>query len=189
MEYKICSNCKVEKSFTEFNKNSSTKDNLHYLCKICHRMKSSQWQRDNLEKHNHYRNNYDKKRRTEDESFRLACNLRSRVRHALLKQLTHKTSKTEELLGISFEEFKDYIEFLMTSEMTWNNIDLDHVRPLSSYDLTDPEQLKEASHFSNIQPLLKEDNRSKGSKYHEHDLAVQKEKVYDYECFKYYSNL
>ena len=72
--------------------------------------------------------------------------------------------------------------------MNWKNIDLDHVRPLSSFDLTDPNQLKEASHFSNIQPLLKQDNRKKGSSYHEHDLAVQKEKVYDYECFKYYSN-
>ena len=76
----------------------------------------------------------------------------------------------------------------MTSDMNWNNIELDHVRPLSSFDLTDPEQLKEAAHFSNIQPLLKSDNRKKGSKYHEHDLVVQNEKVYDYECFKYYSS-
>ena len=70
--------------------------------------------------------------------------------------------------------------------MTWESIDLDHVRPLSSFDLTDSEQLKEACHYTNIQPLLKSDNRKKGSKYHEHDLVAQRNNLYDYEYFKYY---
>ena len=76
----------------------------------------------------------------------------------------------------------------MTPDMSWDTIDLDHVQPLSSFDLTNIEQLKEAAHYTNIQPLLKSDNRSKGSKYSEHDLAVQREKVYEYEYFKYYLN-
>ena len=135
---------------------------------------------------NNYRNNYIKERKSNDEAFRLACNLRSRLRKVLIKQLTNRSSKTEELLGISFEEFKDYIEFLMSPHMSWKNIDLDHVQPLSSYDLSDPIQLKEAAHFSNIQPLLKHDNRKKGSRYYEYDLMVQNEKVYEYEYFKYF---
>ena len=57
------------------------------------------------------------------------------------------------------------------------NIELDHVRPLSSFDLTNTEQLKEAAHYTNIQPLLKSDNRSKGSKYSEHDLVVQRKSL------------
>ena len=128
----------------------------------------------------------ERKSKTEDESFSLTCNLRSRLRMALVKQLTHKTSKTEELSGISFEEFKIYIEFLMTTEMSWTNIELDHVRPLSSFNLTDPDQLKEAAHFSNIQLLLKHDNRKKGANYHEHDLMVQNENLYKNEYFRYY---
>ena len=74
----------------------------------------------------------------------------------------------------------------MTSDMTWDTIELDHVRPLSSFDLTNPKQLKEAAHYSNIQPLLKSDNRKKGSNYHEIDLLVQIAKLYQYECFNYY---
>ena len=74
----------------------------------------------------------------------------------------------------------------MTPEMTWESIDLDHIVPLSSFDLTNPEQLKQATHYTNIQPLLKSDNRAKGANYHEHDLAVQNEKLYEY--FKYYLN-
>ena len=61
----------------------------------------------------------------------------------------------------------------MSPEMNWKNIKLDHVRPQSSFDLTDPNQPIEESHFSNIKPLLEQDNRKKGSRYHEHDLAVQ----------------
>ena len=136
-------------------------------------MKTSQWFKNNREKRNCYKKSYIKKRRANDESFRLADNLRSRLYQALIKQVTRKNTKTEELLGISFEEFKIYIEFLMSPEMNWKNIKLDHVRPQSSFDLTDPNQLKEASHFSNIQPLLEQDNRKRGSRYHEHDLAVQ----------------
>ena len=76
----------------------------------------------------------------------------------------------------------------MTTNMKWNNNELDHVYPLSSFDLTNPNQLKEASHYSNIQPLLKRDNRSKGSKFHEHDIVVQNERVYGYEDFEFYVN-
>ena len=121
---------------------------------------------------------YQREKRANDETHRVAHNLRSRLRRALQKLPTHKTSKTEEQLGISFEDYKDYLEYLMIPELTWKNIDLDHVRPLSLFRLTDPEQLKEAAHFSNIQPLLKHDNGKKGSRYHEHNLAVQKEKVF-----------
>ena len=186
MVNKKCLICEVEKPFYEFNKKSDSKDKLYPYCKRCDSLKASQWIKNNREKHNSYKNNYNKKRRAEDECFRLTGNLRSRLYHALIKQVTRKNTKTEELLGISFEEFKKYIEFLMSPEMNWKNIDLDHVRPLSSFDLTDPEQLKEAAHFSNIQPLFKHDNRKKGANYHEHDLMVQNEKLYEYEYFKYY---
>ena len=82
------------------------------------------------------------KRSAEGESFRLAHNLRNRLRSAPIRQLAHKTSKTDDLFGISFEEFKDYIEFLMSAEMTWKNID--HIHPLSSFNLTNRDQLKQA---------------------------------------------
>ena len=134
-------------------------------------------------------NKHRRERYAIDESYRLACNLRSRLSQALRRQLANRSSKTEELLGISFQEFKEYIEFSMTPEISWKTYDLDHVRPLSSFDLTNLEQLKEASHFSNIQPLLKSDNRKKGSKYHEHDLAIQRDKVQKYYYFEYYNQI
>ena len=40
-----------------------------------------------------------------------------------------------------------------------------HIRPLSSFDLTDKEQLKEACCYANLQPLWAKDNLSKGAKW------------------------
>ena len=97
-------------------------------------------------------------------NFKLAKNLRNRLRKALLKQVALKNDTTESLLGISYSEFINYIEFLMSDDMNWGNIELDRVRPLSSFDLSDIEQLKEAAHYTNIQPILTKDNRSKNNR-------------------------
>jgi len=52
--------------------------------------------------------------------------------------------------------------------MTWDNYgkrwDIDHFIPLSSFDLTDPEQVKKACHYKNLQPLWGKHNRIKGPK-------------------------
>ena len=184
MDTKTCPRCNISKPKTEFSKDSSKSDKLFYCCKSCDKLANTQWRKYNRE----HLNNYKKDKYKNDEAYRLALNLRTRLRQALLKQVTHNNSKIEELLGISIKEFKKYIEFLMSPEMTWESIDLDHIVPLSSFDLTNPEQLKQATHYTNIQPLLKSDNRAKGANYHEHDLAVQNEKLYEYEYFKYYLN-
>ena len=181
-ENKICSKCKIEKPIFEFNKNSNTKDKIHYYCRLCDNLKCLEWEKNNRG----YRNKYWKEKYTNDISFKLAKILRTRLGQALLRQLTNKNFKTEELLGISFSEFKKYIEFLMSPEMSWELVELDHIQPLSSFDLTNPEQLREAAHYTNIQPLLKSDNRKKGSKYSEHDIAIQRNNLYEYEYYKYY---
>ncbi len=50
--------------------------------------------------------------------------------------------------------------------MTWDNHGLygwhiDHVVPLSSFDLTDHKQVKKACHWFNLQPLWAKENLSK----------------------------
>ena len=44
--------------------------------------------------------------------------------------------------------------------ITW---ELDHIMPVSSFDLTDPEEVKKCFHWSNLQPLSWQDNAAKGN--------------------------
>lgn len=53
--------------------------------------------------------------------------------------------------------------------MTWENWGrrgwhIDHIAPLSSFDLTDPVQFRRAVHYTNLQPLWWFDNLSKGKR-------------------------
>ena len=70
--------------------------------------------------------------------------------------------------------------------MTWKCVHLDHIQPLSSFDLTDNKQLKTAANYINIQPLFKKDNLIKRNRFHDYDLLVQRNNVYEYEYYKYY---
>ena len=69
------------------------------------------------------------------------------------------------LLGCPIEFFKEWIEFQFTDGMNWeSDIHLDHVSPISSFDLTDITQQRLCFNWSNIQPLFAQDNRLKYNK-------------------------
>lgn len=120
-----------------------------------------------------YSNSYHKKRKKEDDSFKLITNLRSLININLKKQGFSKNSKTFEILGCSFEEFKTYIESKFELWMNWENQgkntgeynhtwQLDHIIPISSA-LTE-EEIKKLNHYTNFQPLCSKKNREKWNK-------------------------
>jgi hypothetical protein len=101
---------------------------------------------------------------------RLARRLRCRIRDAFRRlHLGEKPGSSVRDLGCSIEFLKSYLESKFQPDMTWENWGLhgwhiDHIRPLSSFDLTDRAQFIQACHYTNLQPLWAEDNLSKGSK-------------------------
>jgi len=79
-----------------------------------------------------------------------------------------KNSKSLEILGCSFEEFKIYLESKFETWMTWENHglyngefnygwDIDHIVPSSSAT-TEKESIK-LNHYTNLQPLCSKVNR------------------------------
>jgi hypothetical protein len=82
-----------------------------------------------------------------------------------------KKSKTNEILGCSYEEFKEHIESKWEDWMNWNNYgnpkdgileenktwDIDHVVPISSAETED--DIIKLNHFTNLQPLCSYVNR------------------------------
>lgn len=111
---------------------------------------------------------YEMKRRHTDPQALLKNRFSSRLHHALKSQQVSKTSKTVDMIGCSFSALRRHIESQFIPGMTWENRELwniDHIRPCASFDLRDPEQVKQCFHFSNLQPLWSLDNRKKWSKY------------------------
>ena len=126
------------------------------------------------EKYREYVRRYSEKRRSTDSykkyqleyrrrtGPRLSRNLRSRLYAAIKGDL--KTSSAVSDLGCTIEEFKLYIENQFQPGMTWENYGewhIDHLLPLSSFDLTKKSELLEACHYLNLQPLWKIDNLQK----------------------------
>lgn len=112
-----------------------------------------------------YATNYEKNRKAADVNYKLARLLRDRVRKALKHNL--KSGSAVQSLGCSIDEFRSYLEAKFQSGMGWENHGLhgwhlDHIRPLSSFNLTDRAQFMQACHYSNLQPLWAKDNFRKG---------------------------
>lgn len=107
--------------------------------------------------------NYRNKRRKLDLEYKIACNLRCRIRLALHGK--SKSAHTMELIGCSIEELKQHLESQFRDGMSWENYGttwhIDHIIPCIAFDMTDEEQQKECFNYKNLQPLLVEENLSK----------------------------
>ena len=91
-----------------------------------------------------------------------------------------KQSSAKEILGIDLDTYRKWLEFQFSPEMNWENIEIDHVRPICMFDVTKDEELKEAFNWKNTQPLLKKDHQQKGRKYNFLDYQNQCIKAYQF---------
>jgi len=78
----------------------------------------------------------------------------------------------EDLVGYTLQELKEHLEKQFKPGMTWDNHGMygwhiDHIRPISSYNITDYEcdDFKECWSLNNLQPLWAKENIIKGNKY------------------------
>ena len=111
------------------------------------------------------RNAYTMRRYRTDTNFRLAHSLRSRTRLAIK---TLKTGSAIRDLGCTIPELRKYLEARFRAGMTWQNWGtngwhLDHIRPLSKFDLSDRGQYLEAVNYKNLHPLWAEENLRKAN--------------------------
>jgi hypothetical protein len=158
---KTCPKCKKTLFCDAFSKSKIRKDGLSSVCKECMKTLKKIWTKANRIKINQKTRD----RRDTDPTFKLLCNLRRRI--LLVLRGGSKSSNTLSLIGCpNGEEALIKIRDLFWPGMTEINDgpikwEVDHIRPLSGFNLTDPEEQKKAFHWSNLQPLWRDDNRNK----------------------------
>jgi len=126
---------------------------------------SKKWKIENPEKDKIHKRNTRKKRLENDPTFRLKENIRRLILLSFSKKGYSKSSKTNEILGINYEGFIKHIESQFTDGMTWENKgrwELDHKVPVSLGKTM--EEITKLNHYSNFQPLWREDNMKKSNK-------------------------
>jgi hypothetical protein len=114
-----------------------------------------------------------KKRKELNPLLKMSYNIRSRIYNAMLRIIVGKKSRTNELIGCSFEECKTHIENKFLEGMSWENYGLytwhiDHIVPLSSAKTE--KELIELFHYTNLQPLWAKDNLSKYNKRNTNEI-------------------
>jgi len=113
---------------------------------------------------------YQRNRIRTDPNFRLTRNLRRRIWDAF--KGFSKSARTIKLLGCTIEELWQHLESRPTWEpwMTRENYgrsggwDIDHIKAMTKFDLTDPEQQHACCNWSNLQPMEHIANIKKGNK-------------------------
>ncbi len=176
---KECKKCKGIKSKTEFYKRKDTPDNLNRYCNVCCRAEKKEYYNNNKdlvkEIHTSYRTNNKekikvgmrlamKKHRAKNNNYRLRDNIQTLLRY----HTKNKTQSVIKYIGCTLQEYNDHISTQFKPEMTWDNYgvywEIDHIIPISSFDLSIPEEANKAFHFSNTQPLTITENRKKSNK-------------------------
>jgi hypothetical protein len=141
-----------------------------------HREQNRQWKINNKNRLNKLKQINKKKKRQIDPCYRIGENLRVALRKAIKNNTKHNSAIKSLCMPLSL--FKLHIQAMFQGgceidgiwhdTMTWNNYGptwhLDHIKPLTSFDLTDPAQFIVAFHWTNYQPLFARDNLNKRAK-------------------------
>lgn len=134
-------------------------------------VETKKWNNNNREKKRINNINYKKKRLNNDTNFKLKNNIRSLIHQTFKNKKTNKPTKSEIILGCSFETFKNHIESLWEDWMNWDNYgnpkdgiyelnktwDIDHIIPSSNGNTID--EIIKLNHYTNLQPLCSYHNR------------------------------
>ena len=128
-----------------------------------------QYNIDNKERKKERENGYYHKRKQVDSLWVLKQNTSSLIRWGFKNKNIKKNTKSIDILGCTWEQFKQHIESQFEPWMTWDNRgshkvlgpnitwDLDHIIPVSS--AVNEEDIKRLNHYTNFQPLCSYQNR------------------------------
>jgi len=190
------------KEYRKNNKDKITEYNKEY--RKNNKEKRAEYYKNNKEKLAENMKEYTKKSKCEhnkNRGFCKICNLslflvnknRANVNRCLKSSSLNKTKSSIKYLGCSNNYFKDYFKKKMDLwnenneiKMKWDNIHIDHIKPVSVFNLGDEDELNKCCNYTNFQPLLIEDNLRKNNKWTDEDEVYWNENIINKEHFGIY---
>lgn len=165
IQSKHCKKCDTIHPISDFSKDKSKPNGLSYTCKHCRKKYNDKYHPEYFQKNKAKRAEYSRNKRASDSIYKLKCNIRKLIGNSLLKKGFRKNTKTNNILGCSYEQFITHLETHFTDGMNWNNYGewvIDHITPLATA-ITENDVLI-LNHYTNLQPLWASDNRDKWDK-------------------------
>jgi hypothetical protein len=161
---KTCPQCNETKPEELFRKNRPQ-------CKACGRIKARvrDRKRSKKPKRRASQNAYMREQHRTNPQYRIKTKIRKHLWRIL--NGSANTPLGEERFGCTADFLRNWIESQFHSGMTWKNKGLseghwsvDHKMHWGLFDLEDPEQLRQANHYTNLEPLWHAKNASKSNK-------------------------
>lgn len=108
-----------------------------------------------------------KKKYFQRPEARIAKSHRNRIQELIKKGAAVKSRSSLRLFGCSITFLMDHLQRQFRRGMSWNNYGsawvVDHIIPCASFDLKSESEQVKCFHFSNLQPLFRQENSIKSS--------------------------
>lgn len=175
-----CTKCKEDFDLNGYykSKHPSHKNGHTFPCKICQKTQNKEKYTGEYHKNRLANLSQEKKlartqklterarERRKDPLVRLKESIRTRIYNGLKDG---KDRSTEQYLGCNIQEYKLYLESKFTPNISWENYgiewEIDHIRPICSFNLDNEQEMYICFHYTNTQPLNKQENREKSGKF------------------------
>ena len=168
MNYKTCIGCGETKSLDCFGNNKNETDGKRSECKKCYNAKHLEWyhkhkhdknfkqrERKSIEKQKPRRNKQETERRATDEKYSMFYNMYRRNVWEINKQGAERLFNMEGMLGNDKETVYQLLKVQGYEKgKTW----MDHIIPLSVFDLKIKEHQIVGFNYLNLQPLTRRQN-------------------------------
>jgi hypothetical protein len=119
---------------------------------------------------------WSKSRMSYTPQARAKDNLRKRLKEIMGKVKKGGTEHRNNLTGCSTRQLADHLESTFKRGMTWDNYGtrwhVDHILPCASFDHTDPKQVAQCWHWTNLRALDAQKNMDKSDKITEPQMSL-----------------
>jgi len=186
--YKNCDKCREKrKEYYKLNAKKIKEHNKEYQKLNAEKKKEydKEYRKLNAEKIKECKKEYQKYIKNNIKLY-LIHHQRKQINRCFKSSLLNKNKHSIEYLGCDIETFINHFQnkidyfnnnISIDEIMTFHNIHIDHINPISKFNLDDENEFLKCSHYTNMQPLLIKDNLEKSNKWNDDNEIYWNKKI------------